>query len=368
MTSDVPVPFPYMRWAKQNLTGHGPFNLGMSGIAELTTSDVPLPEGIGYWAPEGEYGDPALRALIAARYGVRPEQVFVSAGTSLANFLVYLAEARGGHVAVETPGYEALLMLPSAVGAKVSAFVRSEERGWRIDPVSLRKAVRKGTRLIVVTNLHNPSGTLLSPTDIDLLVSEAERVDAAVLVDEVYLDFALVPQPTAALRHPRVLVTNSLTKAHGLGGLRVGWVLADPARIDRIAKWNDLVCPAHPVLSLAVAKSYLPRADEFLAKTRAGIAARLAIADAWVRSRTDVFWHTPAGGLTGFLRLPAGMDGCRLAAHAAKKHGVGVIPGSFFQCPDHVRFSYGLDSEDDLRGALAALGRAIDDLYNLRTP
>src|SRR5262245_23832405 len=112
MPSDAPTPFPYMRWAKRQLTGHGRHNLGMSGIATKTVDEVPLPREIGYWAPEGEHGDPELRALVAARYGVPPEHVFVSAGTSLANFLVYLAEARDAHVACETPAYEALLKLP----------------------------------------------------------------------------------------------------------------------------------------------------------------------------------------------------------------------------------------------------------------
>jgi aspartate/methionine/tyrosine aminotransferase len=361
MPGDEGVPFPYMRWAKRHLTAHAPNNLGMSGIASVATADLPYPADVPYWAPEGELGDPELRGLLAARYGVAPDQVFVSAGSSLANFLVYLAEARGGHVAAETPAYESLLRLPEAVGATVSTFARDERRGWRLDAASLAKAAKPGTRLLVVTDLHNPSGAKLHPADLALLLEHAERVDAAVLVDEVYLELANAPARTAALASPRVLVTNSLTKAHGLGGLRVGWILGARERIARIAEWNDLVCPAHPVPSIVLAKRYLPEADRFLARTRAAAAPRLAQVDAWVRARGDVSWVAPAGGITGFLRLPPRVGGDALAAHALAAHGVRVIPGSFFQSPDHVRISFGL-AEGDLARALESLGHAIDDL------
>jgi aspartate/methionine/tyrosine aminotransferase len=350
-----------MRWAKRHLGSFTPMNLGMSGVRTLSLDELPLPDDLEYWAPEGEHGDPGLREAIARRYGVGPERVFATAGTSLANFLVYLALARGGHVAVETPGYESLLRTPDLLGGSATTFRRDEERGWRVDPASLRAAVREGTRLVVVSDLHNPSGAALAEADLDLLRAEAARVGAHVLVDEVYLDLSLPPRRSAATLRPDVVVTNSLTKAHGLGGLRIGWVVGPPDVVERIARENDLVCPAHPTPSIAVAKAYLPREEEFLARARREAGARLAVADAWVRSRRDVSWVRPAGGLTGFLRLPAGTDGDRLVEHAERAHGVQVIPGSFFQSPGHVRISYGLP-EPDLVAALEALGRALDDL------
>jgi aspartate/methionine/tyrosine aminotransferase len=348
-----------MRWAKRHLTGFTPRNLGMSGIASLTPADLPWPQDVPYWTPEGEFGDPGLREAIAAHQGVPAERVFASAGTSLANFLVYLAEARGGHVAVETPGYEALWKLPEAVGASVATFSRVEDRDWRLDPEALQAAAKAGTRLIVVTDLHNPSGKRLHPDDLALLLDTAEKRDAAVLVDEIYLDLALEPARTAALSGDRVIVTNSLTKAHGLGGLRIGWVLAAPERIRRIAEWNDLVFPAHAAPSVAVAKAYLPKAVPFLARSRAMLRERLEQADAWVRARGDVSWRKPDGGLSGFLRLPQGIDSQAFSERAFRDHGVRVIPGAFFHAPGHVRLSYGLPAAD-LEKALAALGAAID--------
>jgi len=357
--ADDAVPFPYMRYAKTKLTSFGGMNLGMSGIAGPSPAELDVPRDTPFWAPEGEYGDPVLRAAIAAHLGVGPERVFVSAGSSLANFLVYLTQARGAHVAVETPVYEALTAVAQAVGASVSTFRREEATGWRIDPASLAAAVTPSTRLLVVTDLHNPSGARLHPDDLALLVRHAERVDGAVLVDEVYLELDLLTRPTAASSHPRILVTSSLTKSHGLGGLRIGWILADPARIARIAAWNDLICPAHPVPSIAIAKAYLARAPEFLARTKAMVAQRLATTDRFIASRRDVSWVRPAGGITGLVRLPAGVDSVAFGDHAWTRHGVRVIPGAFFGAPHHVRISYGLPAAD-LERALVAFGRALD--------
>jgi aspartate/methionine/tyrosine aminotransferase len=358
MTAEESAPFPYMRWAKRHLTGFTPMNLGMSGIS-LSPADLPWPKDVPYWMPEGEFGDPGLREAIAAHCGVPADRVFVSVGSSLANFLVYLAEARGGHVAVESPGYEALVKLPDAVGGTVATFARVEEKDWRIDPESLKAAAKAGTRLIVVTDLHNPSGKRLHPDDLALLLETAERRDAAVLVDEVYLDLALEPARTSALASDRVIVTNSLTKAHGLGGLRIGWILASPERVRRIAEWNDLVSPAHAAPSVAVATAYLPKAVPFLARSRAMLRERLEIVDAWVAARGDVSWRKPDGGVSAFLRLPPGVDSEAFAERAIRDHGVRVIPGAFFQAKDHIRISYGLPAAD-LTKALAALGDALD--------
>jgi aspartate/methionine/tyrosine aminotransferase len=361
LPDDPSVPFPYMRWAKRHLGSFAPRNLGMSGVRPLTADDLALPADLPYWAPEGEHGDRALRDAIARHEGVEPERVFATAGTSLANFLVYLSEARGAPVAVETPAYESLPRTAEVLGGRATPFRRDEARGWRVDPDSLRRALVPGTRLVVVSDLHNPSGAALAEEDLALLAGEAERVGARVLVDEVYRDLSLLPRASAAVLDPRVVVTNSLTKAHGLGGLRVGWILAPREVVARVEAVNDLVCPAHPTPSIAIAKAYLPGANARLEEIRAEAAERLAVADAWVAGREDVSWVRPAGGVTGLLRLRDGLDGDRLAAHALARRGVQVVPGSFFQAPGHVRVSYGLPA-DDLRAALASLGEALDDL------
>ncbi|MFV1959915.1 MAG: pyridoxal phosphate-dependent aminotransferase, partial [Planctomycetota bacterium] len=254
--------------------------------------------------------------------------------------------------------------LGPAVGAEVVTFPRRFEDGWRIDAEALRRAVTPTTDLIVLTDLHNPSSARLHDEDLDLVLDLARDADALVLVDEVYLDLDPLCRPTAAHRDPRILVTSSLTKAHGLGDLRAGWILGDPALIDTADRWDDLLCSALPLVALAQATAWFPHADRQLEGVRARCKALTARVDAWVTSRDDVTWLAPPGGFTGFLRLGSPdrpLDGDLVAARAWDDAGVRVVPGSFFGPRSWIRVSYHLP-DDDLDEALEGLGRVLDAL------
>lgn len=354
------APFPYMRFAKAHLSwedaGAGGIGLGFSGVAPLAAADR---AALGL-APPPEVGAATadLKAAIAVHHGVTPDHVHLAAGASHANFIVYLALARGGHVAVETPAYEALHQLAPAVGASCTTFRRVPEADWRLELDGLAAAVDDRTDLVVLTDLHNPSGCRLPVAGLSAAVDLAERHDAHVLVDEVYLAFDPMDRPSAVHRHPRVVVTGSLTKVHGLPDLRAGWVVAQPEVIARIESWDDLVHPALPPGPMRDAAHYLPQSWPRIEATRAQAAARAAQVDAWVATQPCVRWTLPHGGLTGFLLLD-GLDGDVVAETAWRKEGVRVVPGSFFQVRAGLRISF-LLPEDDLTRALEGLGRAIE--------
>ncbi len=352
------APLPYMRWAKAFLEPN-PLSLGLSGLSALP-ADVRRSLGL---SPPPEIGDPTLglKAALAARYGLAPENVLPAAGTSHANFAVFFALARGGHVVVETPAYEALPALGSAVAGSLATVQRDPERRWRFDPISLEQALRPDTALIVTTDLHNPSGLRMHPEDLDLLVAAAEASDAYLLIDEVYADFDPQERPTAALRSPRVLVTSSLTKVHGLPDLRAGWILGDAGTLAEIDAWNDLVHPSLPPALMAEAARYIPQGHARLEATRASAARCAAIVDDWVQATDGVRWLLPDGGLTGFLLLEDGVDGDEVSLRLGDVHGVRVVPGSFFQIQSALRISFHLEARR-LQEALDALGSVLEDV------
>lgn len=331
------APFPYMRWAKRYLDPHDPQSLGLSGVPPThSVGDTPQ----------------RLKAALAARYGVDADQVHLASGSSAANFIAYHALARGGRIAAETPAYQALHATAEAVLATLSLFTRDPAHDWRIDPESLDRAVSDGVDLIAVTDLHNPSGKALHPDDLALLMETAEAHDAYVLVDEVYLDFDPAGRPSAAVAHPRAVVTNSLTKCHGFGMLRVGWVLAQPDVIRRIEEADDLVNPVLPDLPMEAALAYLPEADEAMADHRARAAAACELVDAWVRETPGASWTRPDAGITGLIDLP--VDGTAFCERMMAEHGVQAVPGAFFQVRNAVRVSFLLLPER-LDAALAAM-------------
>jgi aspartate/methionine/tyrosine aminotransferase len=216
------------------------------------------------------------------------------------------------------------------------------------------------TDLIVLTDLHNPSGLRLEEDVLAAALALADRHDAHVLVDEVYLDFDPADRESAVHRHPRVVSTNSLTKVHGLPDLRAGWVLGQPATIARIDAWDDLVHPSLPPGPMVDAATYIPQARARVEAVRVAAAERAAQVDAWVATQPRVRWTRPHGGLTGFLLLD-GLDGGRVAEALWREARVRAVPGAFFQVPQALRISY-LLPEPVLAGALEALGRTIGAL------
>ncbi len=291
-------------------------------------------------------GWPALREAIAQRYGVTPAHVVLVAGASVANHLAMATLLEpGDEVLVEHPVYEPLVLLPRHLRAEVVPLPRRAQAGWALTPGDLdaaRGLLSPRTRLVVLSDLHNPSGALLDEELVDALAALAEQHGFHVLIDEVYLEFAGPPR-TAASRSPRIVTTRSLTKAFGLDALRVGWILAEPALAERMRRMHDLFVAtvAHPSERLALLA--LRRADELLAPTLALLAANQARVEAFVAGQPRLSWTPPAAGTVGLVQL-AGGSVDELAARL-EQHQAAITPGRFFGAPEHFRIGWAVPAE-----------------------
>ena len=215
------------------------------------------------------YGYAPLQERLARKAGVDPDRVVHATGTSMANLLVLAAAAEpGDEVLIEEPTYSLLVDAARWLRLDVRRFPRRAEDGFRLDPREVERALTPRTRLVVLTNLHNPSSAFVPPEDLRAVGDAARSVGARVLVDEVYLEALAVrgrPSGSAAHLGPEFVVTSSLTKAYGLSGLRCGWAVADPDLARRMWRLNDLfgVIPAHPAERLSVvALDHLDRVAE----------------------------------------------------------------------------------------------------------
>ena len=212
---------PYMVWAKQHARAR--WDLTPSNLLCCTVDDLPGARDAVELAGDNDDGYRPLVEAIAGRHLVAPEQVATANGCSGANFLVFAAlVGPGDEVLVERPGYDPLLAAPQVLGARVIRFDRRHEDGYRLDPSAIETALTSRTRLIVVTNAHNPTGVVASAAELDALARIAERAGVPVLVDEVYLDSAHdAGARPAASRSPLFISTGSLTKSYGLRGCAV---------------------------------------------------------------------------------------------------------------------------------------------------
>src|SRR5678815_2147477 len=241
----------YMNWAKTRSTAK--FNLATSGVGNLKLSELRVSLD-DLEITNGGYGYRPLVEAIAKRYQVAAEEVVTAAGTTFANHLAMAALIKpGDEVLFEHPAYEPMLALARYLGADVKRFARRFEDNFQ--PEDLDRLVTPKTRLIVITNLHNPSGVLIDDATMKRIGEIARRVGARVLVDEVYMETLFEDAPRTSFHlGNEFVVTSSLTKAFGLSGLRCGWIFADADLAGRMWLLNDLFAstPVHAGERLSV--------------------------------------------------------------------------------------------------------------------
>ncbi|MDZ7266459.1 MAG: pyridoxal phosphate-dependent aminotransferase [candidate division KSB1 bacterium] len=352
---------PYMEWAK--LHSGSRYNLASSGLVnyplaelQVTLADLELsgPAGYGY-AP--------LQQAIARHCGVDPACVVAANGTSMANHLAMAAVfAPGDEVLIEHPTYELLTATAQFLGARVRHFNRKWADGFRIDPAEIERVLTPRTRLIVISNLHNPSGVFTDNDTLRQIGGLARRVGSRVLVDEVYREALFEARPPSAIQlGEEFIVTGSLTKAYGLSGLRCGWILAEPELAKRIWRLNDLfgvnaphVAERLSVLALAQIERLARRAREILQANR----------HAWhtfLDSRPDLQAVRTEFGMISFPRLLHGSVE-DLCTRLREQHDTTVVPGHFFGMSPHFRVALG-GPVDMVAAGLQRLARALDDLH-----
>lgn len=350
---------PYMQWAKQHARPR--ISLAGSNLLPCELSDLPgAREALEFYG-DNDNGYRPLVEAIAARYGVNPEMVATAQGTSGANFLVFAALVKAGdEVLVERPGYDPLMGPPAFLGASITRFDRRFDDGYRLDPEAVRAAITPRTRLVVITNSHNPTGVLASEAAMDEVGRIAERHGARVLVDEVYLDSAGDgPVRPAAARSPVFITTSSLTKSYGLAGLRCGWVVAVPVVAEAVRRARDIVdgTGSFPAERLSVLAFSL--LDRLAARARAILDANGRAVRQFLASRGELEFVLPSAGTVVFPRIRGLEDAARFIETLAREYETGVVPGRFFQAPAHFRLGFG-GRADELTEGLGRLGAALD--------
>jgi len=352
----------YMEWAKTRSQAR--FNLASSGLAAFPLASLPVRiDDLEITGPSF-YGYPPLQARLARRLGVTEDCVLPATGTSMANFLVMAAlREPGDQVLVEKPTYGPLVDAAGFLRADVRRFPRRTEEDFRLDPAAVEAAMTSRTRMIVVTNHHNPSGAFADEATVRRIGEIGRAAGARVLVDEVYLEALAVlglPRPSAFGLGPEFVVTSSLTKGYGLNGLRCGWVLADPDLVRRMWGLNDLmgVIPAHPAERLSVAA--LDHLDLVMQRARRILEQNRATVNAFFDSRKDLRVARVTTGMIAFPKLLRG-DVETLARVLREEHETTVVPGRFFEAPGHFRLALGTMPEILTEG-LARLGNALERL------
>jgi aspartate/methionine/tyrosine aminotransferase len=350
---------PYIEWAKTQ--PRAKFNLTTSGVANYPLAELPVRlEELEISGPSW-YGYAPLQERLARHTGVPEECVVSSIGTSMANFLAYSGAIESGDdVLIEHPVYGPMFEAAEFLGANIKRFHRRYENGFAIDPAEIERAFTPRTRLIVLTNLHNPSGAFVSTDTLGAIGEIAAGRGARVMVDEVYLEMFFDPSIRSAFHLGETFfITSSLTKVYGLSGLRCGWILAAPELARRMWRINDLFgnIPAHTAELLSVIA--LDNLTKIAARSKALLTANRRLLDQFLDSRKDLECFRPPAGTVVFPRLVHGnVDD--LLKLLREKYETAVTPGRFFEMPQHFRLGIGADAET-FRGGIERLAAALDE-------
>jgi len=349
-----------MNWAKTRSFAR--FSLATSGVMHYPLKDLGVDINDLEISGPTYYGYDPLQEALGEKCGVKKECVASSIGTSMANHLVLAALLEpGDEILVEEPTYEPILAVAKYLRANINRFPRNFSEGFQIEPERLAKLVTSKTKLIVVTNFHNPSGVFTDSATLKRIGEIAQSVGARVLVDEVYLE-CLFPKSGAPISSFHLgnhfIVTSSLTKAYGLSGLRCGWILAEPELIQRMIRINDLFSATPPHTSELLSIIALRKLSQIAERSKALLKTNRKILEQFFEEQqANLEVALPPHGTIAFPRLRK-QDPEKFFSELRDKFETLVVPGKFFEMPQHFRIGIGGPTEILVEG-LARLGKAL---------
>ena len=367
------TPFRMERW-QSTFENRVRFNLSESGVHPMTVSELLELAGqengvhglrLGYGQSNGS---DELRARIAALYpGAAEASVLVTVGGAEANFVAHWHLLEPGRpAAVMLPNYMQVPGMVENFGAPLAPFHLREELGWQPDLEELERVLEAGASFILVTNPNNPTGAALSPEAHEGIIELADRFGAWILSDEVYQGAEVRGDPTPSFwgRYERVLVTNSLSKAYGLPGLRLGWIVGPPDLVQELWGRTDYTTISPSTLSDHLATVALePRTRErILGRTRRIIRENFDALREWMESQAGLFtYRPPDAGAICYMRYRPGVNSSQLAEKLRVEKDVLVVPGDHFGMDRYLRIGFG-NPQAELMEALARVAEAFREV------
>jgi len=353
--------FPLLEWIGEHAVHAKNAAIATSGVVEFPLDAIPFDLKKIDMKVSNLDGHPAVVEQLCKIYGTSPDCTLETIGSSEANFLAMSALAsRGDRVVMETPTYGALPSIAKSLGLKVAPLERPFRMGFALDLEALKKVARKGTKLIVLTNLHNPSGVAIPRTTLRGALDIAQDAGAFLYVDEIFRDFGDSIPSAAELGGPAI-VTGSMSKSYGLGWTRIGWMVTpDPKTAMRLRRARRLIAGAGSAFGGAVAAWALKERPRFIERAKSIVAENYRALDAWAESTPGVTLVRPEGGSVCFpqVTLPKGTTGVDLALKLLKTRGLLTTPGEVFGRPGHFRIGCASDPAKTAE-ALQIFGAAL---------
>ncbi len=330
-------------------------NLSESGVHPLTLGELLGEKGdrdslfglaLGYPQTNGTI---PLRTAIAAMYpGATPDHVHVTNGGSEANFCsAWSLLEPSDDVVMMAPNYMQTWGIAKAFAGTVRAWPLRETGGrWRPDVEALRSLLTPRTKLLIICNPNNPTGACFDAATLNAICREAARHGTWILSDEIYRGAELAGHETPSVwgRYERALVTSGLSKAYGLPGLRIGWIVGPPSLVADTWAHHDYTSIAPGAINDRLALAALEPATRtrILQRTRGILNANFAALTSWLAERADLFsFVPPEAGAIVFARYHRAIGSAQLTERLRVEQGVLIVPGDQFGMDGYLRIGFG---------------------------
>ncbi len=309
-------------------------------LAELMASEINYPHVNGI---------PELRDNIAALYnGASVENVLVTVGAAEANNIVtQMLMQPGDEMACLSPTYKQVWGIALNHGHRVRPFHLSSEDRWALDVDEMNRQVTDKSRVIAVVNPNNPTGHIMTDVEMDAVVAAADRVGAWILADEVYRGAERLREdetPSFYGRYDKVLAVGSMSKAYGLPGLRIGWVVGPPDTVDDIWRRHEYATISASMLSNQLAAYALSPAvrPRLIERARNYIRNGYPVLQEWMDRQQGLFSYTPpeASAVT-FIRYHLDVNSTELMEKLCREASVFIGAGDSFGMDHHLRIAFG---------------------------
>ncbi len=313
-------------------------------------------------------GKPELRELIASEYqGITAQDILLTPGAAPALFIVAtsLLDTKD-HLIVVRPNYATNIETPRAIGCEIDFIDLDFDNGFQMDIAYVQALIKPNTKYISITTPHNPTGTTIPENTLLQLIKLAEANNCYLLVDETYRD--LTPQnqlPLAATLSPNVISVSSVSKAFGLPGIRIGWLITTNKQLQEVflaAKEQIFLC--NSVVDEEIAYQFLKKKDSFLPQIQQKIKENGEIVKNWMKNHPHLEWIEPKGGVVCFPRIKdeVKIDFEKFYNSLYHSHKTLVGPGHWFEMDKrYMRIGYGWPSTESLKQGLSNISKAIKE-------
>lgn len=343
------------------------YNLAESSVTDILYSELNIEPGHLKLEYTSHRGKPELRELIVqGQPGLLGNDVLLTNGAAGALFIIHSALLNAGdHIIVVRPNYATNIEVPKAIGCSISYINLQFDEQWRMNLQSVLQSITPATKLISITSPHNPTGMLMGMSEIDELIKIAEEKNIMLLADETYRDACFItPYPLLASLSKNVISVSSLSKAYGLPGLRMGWLITKNEEMyEQFLAAKEMIYITNSVLDEEIAYRFYLQKNNWLKKINAHAQNNLDILRQWLQDETSMEYVLPEGGVVCFPRFKKDImiDAEFFHSILQNKYKTMTGPGHWFEMPDtYMRIGFGWTNAETLKQGLQNITLTID--------